>query len=65
MLDVIDDFNREALGIEAGFSLPAERLIRVLEQIISWRGKPRVIRCDSGLENIRGAMQTWANKHGI
>ncbi len=62
---MIDDFNREALGIEADFSLPAERLIRVLEQIISWRGTPRVIRCDNGPENISGAMQTWANKHGV
>ena len=65
LLNVIDDFNREALGIEADFSLPAERLIRALEQIISWRGKPRVIRCDNGPENVSGAVQTWANKHGI
>jgi putative transposase len=35
LLNVIDDFNREALGIELDFSLPAERLIRTLEQIIS------------------------------
>ena len=27
---VIDDFNRKGLGIEADFSLPAERVIRVL-----------------------------------
>jgi putative transposase len=40
LLNVIDDFNREAPGIEADFSLPAERLIRALEQIIGWRGKP-------------------------
>ena len=65
LLNVIDDFNREALGIEADFSLPAERLIRTLEQIISWRGKPRVIRCDNGPENVSGAVQTWASKHGI
>jgi putative transposase len=65
LLNVIDDFNREALGIETDFSLPAERLIRALEQIISWRGKPNVIRCDSGPENVSGAVQKWASKHGI
>ena len=27
-LNVIDDFNREALGIEVDFSLPSERVIR-------------------------------------
>lgn len=30
LLNVIDDFNREGLGIEVDFSLPAERVIRCL-----------------------------------
>lgn len=34
MLNVIDDFNREALGIEEDFSLPSERVIRTHKQII-------------------------------
>ncbi len=34
LLNVIDDFNREALGIEINFSLPSERVIRALQQII-------------------------------
>lgn len=34
VLNVIDDFNLEALGIEVDFSLPAERVIRTLKQII-------------------------------
>ena len=38
LLNVIDDFNREGLGMEIDFSLPAERVIRTLEQIIAWRG---------------------------
>lgn len=33
--NVIDDFNREALDIEADFSLPRERVIRTVKQIIS------------------------------
>jgi putative transposase len=37
LFNVIDDFNREALGIEVDFSLPSERVIRSLEQIIEWR----------------------------
>lgn len=54
LLNVIDDFNREGLGIEVDFSLPAVRVIRSLEQIIEWRGKPRSIRCDNGPEYISG-----------
>jgi len=34
LFNVIDDFNREALGIEVDFSVPAERVIRALKQII-------------------------------
>ena len=43
LFNVIDDFNREALGIEVNFSLPSERVIRSLDQIIAWRGKPSII----------------------
>ena len=56
LFNVIDDFNREALGIDVDFSLPAERVIRSLEQIISWRGCPNVIRCDNGPEYISAAL---------
>ena len=31
LLNVLDDFNREGLGIEVDFSLPAERVIRSLD----------------------------------
>jgi putative transposase len=65
LLNVIDDFNREALGIEIDFSLPSERVIRALEQIMEWRGKPLAIRCDIGLENISGTIQRWAEQVGI
>jgi putative transposase len=65
LFNVIDDFNREALGIEVDFSLPSERVIRALKQIISWRGKPQVIRCDNGPEYISAAVQTWAQEWGI
>lgn len=34
LLNVIDDFNREGLCMEADFSLPSERVVRALEQVI-------------------------------
>ena len=36
LFNVIDDFNREALGIDVDFSLPAPRVIRSLDQVIEW-----------------------------
>ena len=65
LFNVIDDFNREALGIEVDFSLPALRVIRTLDQIIAWRGKPSVIRADNGPELISGLLFAWAAKHQI
>jgi hypothetical protein len=41
---------------EFGFSLPVERVIRSLNCIIEWRGKPTVIRVDNGPEYIRGKL---------
>ena len=65
LLNVIDDFNREALGIEVDFSLPAERVIRTLNQIIEWRGKPVAIRSDNGPEYISELLQKWAERNDI
>lgn len=65
LFNVIDDFNREGLGIEVDFSLPSERVIRSLERIVEWRGKPGTIRCDNGPEYVSGALLTWANRHAI
>ena len=62
---MIDDFNREALGIDVNFSLPSERVIRSLDQIISWRGCLGWIRCDNGPEYISAAPQSLANRRGL
>jgi putative transposase len=64
VFNVLDDFNREGLGIEVDLSLPSGRVIRSLEQIIQWRGKPKVIRCDNGPEYLSGALLTWAEREG-
>jgi len=64
-LNVIDDFNREGLCIEIDFSLPSERVIRALEQVMEWRGKPRAIRCDNGPEYISNKIIEWAAKREI
>ncbi|MCT7233198.1 DDE-type integrase/transposase/recombinase, partial [Salmonella enterica] len=64
LFNVLDDFNREGLGIEVDLSLPSARVIRALEQIIEWRGKPHAIRCDNGPEYISGALLAWAVQHG-
>ena len=63
--NVLDDYNREGLGIEVDLSLPSERVIRSLDQIIEWRGKPSALRCDNGPEYISHAHIEWANDNQI
>jgi len=41
------------------------RVIRTLERIIEWRGKPMAIRVDNGPEYVSTALQVWAQRQGI
>lgn len=63
--NVVDDYNRECLGIEVDHSLPAQRVIQSLERLIEWRGKPKALRCDNGPEYISQALRDWAQASGI
>jgi len=63
--NVVDDFNREALAIEIDLSLPSQRVIRVLERIVAWRGYPNQLRMDNGPEFISTTLAEWAEEHHI
>jgi len=63
--NVVDDFNREALTIAADTSLPSQRVIRELEQLIQWRGCPERIRVDNGPEFIAQKLSAWCADHDI
>jgi transposase InsO family protein len=65
LLNVVDDFNREELGIEVDFSLPVARVTRALDRIIEWRGRPLMIRVDNGPEYISNCLHQWAGTRGI
>ena len=56
----MDDYNREALWIEVDTSLPAERVVRVLENLLLWRSAPKHIRMDNGPELISQRLESWA-----
>ena len=52
LLNVVDDFKCEGFAIELDCSLPAKRVIRTLDLIIEWRGRPLVIRIENGPEYV-------------
>jgi putative transposase len=64
-LNIIDDFNREALWIEVDTSIPSARVIRVLEMLARWRGYPRQLRMDNGPEFISQTMADWATEQDV
>ncbi len=64
-LNVLDDFNRESLAIEIDYSLPAERVVRVLDQVALTRGYPAFIRVDNGPEYISQRLLECAWQHGV
>ena len=64
-LNVFDEGVREILAIEVDTSLPAGRVIRVLEQIKESRPLPSQIRVDNGPELISAKLVAWCELHGI
>ena len=63
--NVLDDYNREGLCIDVDLSLPSTRVVRSLDQVIEWRGKPSAIRLDNGPEYIAQTLIDWANEQQI
>lgn len=63
--NLIDDFNREVLAVEADTSLPAKRVVRVLERVIWERGKPSFIRVVNGPEFISSTLEAFCKDQGI
>ena len=65
LFNVMEDFNRESLAVEADTSLPTRRVIRVLERLVAERGKPYNLRMDNGPEFISHHLEEWCNKRQI
>ncbi len=63
--NVIDDFNREALGIDIAVSLPAGRITRYLNKLAEYHGYPLKIRVDNELEFTGNTFTYWAKSFGI
>ncbi len=63
--NMLDDFNREALAVEIDLDIPAQRVIRVVDRIVTSRGYPLKRRMDNGPEFISLTLAQWAEDHGV
>ncbi len=65
VLTIIDQFNRECLGLIADTSLSGARVARELGAIIAIRGRPKCIVSDNGTELTSMAVLKWSQDHGV
>ena len=59
-VNVVDDFNREALAIEIDLNILAPRVVRVPDRVVANRGHPLKMRMDNGPELISRALAQQA-----
>ena len=60
VLNVIDEFTREALDSEVARSITAEDTVATLERLVLARGgAPEHIRCDNGPELVAHTLRDW------
>lgn len=64
-LTILDEFHRESLAIHVAHSIPAVRVIDVLEQLRAERGLPQVVVTDNGSEFTSHALDAWAYARGV
>lgn len=65
ILNIMDDCTRESLSAYADYSIPGERVVDVVKDIIAERGKPDFIRVDNGPEFTSKSFTNWCQKVGI
>jgi len=65
ILNVVDDYSHEDLASEVDTSLPAVRVIQVLEELLTERGLPKRIVVDNGSEFRSQKLDEWAYRHGV
>ena len=64
-LNIIDDFNRKAITVEAEFSFPALGVVEVLKRAIQEHIRPDKVRVDNGPEFLALDFTRWCEAQGI
>lgn len=60
LLNVVDEFTREALAIECERRIDSDHTVDVLDRLVAERGTaPGFVRCDNGPELTANALRDW------
>ena len=64
-VNIIDDFNHEALGLDMVVRLPADRISRNLDKLAEYHAYSLKIRVENGAEFTANTFTYWAKSHSI
>ena len=65
VLNVVDEFTRNALGSHVARSIGSAAVIKHLAKLFDQHGKPEMIRSDNGREFIAASVQDWLTAQGV
>ncbi len=65
LLNVVDEFTREALACTVGRSMDADGVVAVIERLAGERGAPGHLRMDNGPELVAWALRDWCRLSGV
>ena len=65
LFTLVDHFTRESPAIEVARSIPARRVVEVLNRVAASRGLPKTIQVDNGTEFTAKVLDQWAYANGV
>ncbi len=65
VINIIDNYNREALAIKADYSQSGHSLVKVIKELAEQRTLPEEIRSDNGPEFLSHTFVDYCNTVGI
>lgn len=64
LLNIVDEYTREALAMRVGRRCDADTVVSVIESLVAARGAPAHLRMDNGPEMIAWALRDWCRLAG-
>lgn len=64
-LNVLDEYNRQLLGVEIDVELPPAWVVQVLARLVEFHGLPAQLRTDNGPEFSSARLSEWCEAQGI
>ena len=59
LLNIVDEFTREAVAMRVGRSCDADDVVATIEALVAERGAPAHLRMDNGPELVAWALRDW------